>query len=107
MLNGRMIRILKYFQDHPITTYKNIASDLEMNVRNIRYDVDKINVYFSDFHDEIIKKESKGVLILNKDIDIKELLKENDYIYSIDERKNLLMLLLLFDHKQLRLNKIS
>lgn len=107
MLSGRMLHILEYLQKHPKTTYKDIASVLEIKERYIRYDIDKINDYLCLCQLPVIEKKSKGVIVFPNNIDISLLNNEEHFFYSANERLSLLLLILLFDAKHLKLNKLS
>lgn len=107
MLSGRMIRILEYMTHHIITSYKEISVNLGINIRHVRYDIDKINDYLSLENLPLIEKQSKGVLVYPKNLDI-QIFKDNDgFVYTVQERMGLMILMLLFDHKRLRLNRLS
>lgn len=92
---------------HIITSYKEISVNLGINIRHVRYDIDKINDYLSLENLPLIEKQSKGVLVYPKNLDI-QIFKDNDgFVYTVQERMGLMILMLLFDHKRLRLNRLS
>lgn len=66
MLSGRMLKILEYLDKHQNTSYKEIAEDLKIKERYVRYDIDKINDYLYLYHFPLIEKQSKGKDIISK-----------------------------------------
>lgn len=107
MLSGRMLQILEYLEDHPKTTYKDIADVLEIKERYIRYDIDRINDYLCLCHLPVIEKKSKGMILFPGHIDISLLNNEEHFFYSANERLSLILLILLFDAKHFKMNKLS
>ena len=43
MFNGRMLNIIRYLKSHGQSSYKEVARDLNVSERSVRYDVDRIN----------------------------------------------------------------
>lgn len=105
MLSGRMLQVLDYLFEHQKTSYKEISSDLEINERNVRYDIEKINDYLYLCQLPLIDKKSKGV-VLCPNIDVSLLRNQEHFFYSANERLSLIMLILLFDSKYLKLNRL-
>lgn len=106
MLSGRMLKILEYLDKHQNTSYKEIAEDLKIKERYVRYDIDKINDYLYLCHFPLIERQSKGK-ILFPNIDISLLKNEEHFFYSANERLSLILLILLYDASHLKLNKLS
>lgn len=107
MLSGRMLKILEYIEMNPETSFKEISENLDINIRHIRYDLDKINDFLELENLPLIHKESKGVLLYPKGLDIQVFKEDESFIYTTQERMGLLLLMLLFDNKRLRLNQLS
>lgn len=106
MLSGRMLKIIEFLSCHHQTSYKEIAEELGIKERYIRYDIDKINDYFCLNHFSLIEKKSKGIIIFPKNIDISLLINKDSFIYSVKERSSLILLILLFDNKLLKINRL-
>ena len=43
MLSGRMLNVIQYIQIKGTTSYKEIANDLNIKERSVRYDINLIN----------------------------------------------------------------
>lgn len=102
MLSGRMLKIIEYLNYVHNTTYKEIAKELNINDRYIRYDIDKINVFLTKNQHPLIEKRAKGVIVLSHNIDTSLLLKNTNFVYSAEERMALILLMLLFDCKSMK-----
>ncbi|WP_051993172.1 HTH domain-containing protein [Clostridium sartagoforme] len=107
MLSGRILKLIEYLQINNMTTYKEISAELDIKERHIRYDIDRINDLLELNKMPLIEKQSKGIIIFPRDIDISTLTKENDFIYSQEERVSLILLILLTDNRSLKINKLS
>ncbi len=107
MLSGRMLKLIEYLQINNVSTYKEVSIELDIKERHIRYDVDRINDLLKLNRMPLIEKQSKGMIIFPKDIDISTITKENDFIYSQEERASLILLILLIDNASLKINKLS
>lgn len=107
MLSGRMLKLIEYLQINNVSTYKEVSIELDIKERHIRYDVDRINDLLKINKMSLIEKKSKGIIIFPKDIDLSTLTKENDFIYSQEERASLILLILLVDNTSLKINKLS
>lgn len=107
MLSGRMLKVIDYLQINNETTYKKISIDLEIKERYIRYDIDRINDFFHIKNLPLIEKQSKGCIVFPKSIEVSDLTKENDFIYSQEERTSLILLILLIDNQRLKINRLS
>lgn len=102
MLSGRMLKIIEYLNYVHNTTYKEIAKELNINDRYIRYDIDKINVFLTKNQHPLIEKRAKGVIVLSHNIDVSLLSKNTNFVYSAEERMALILLMLLFDCKSMK-----
>ena len=71
MFNRRMLNIIGYLKSHKKSTYKEVAADLKISERSVRYDVDRINDVLSLEHLPEIEKHSKGVLIYPENLELK------------------------------------
>ncbi|WP_238907038.1 PTS sugar transporter subunit IIA [Clostridium sp. YIM B02506] len=107
MLSGRMLKVMDYLQNKNKTTYKEIANDLDIKERYVRYDIDRINDLLKVKKMPTIEKLSKGCIIFPKYIDSSILTKDGDFIYSQEERASLILLILLTDKRRLKMNKLS
>lgn len=107
MFNGRMMSIIRYLKLHQKAAYKEIAADLKVAERSIRYDVDRINDILSLNKQPVIEKHSKGVLVFPEGLDLAELEEESDVIYTSKERIQVLLLILLLRNEELKMNQLS
>lgn len=89
MLSARMLKTIEYLQEHPLTSYNEIALKLDISTRNVRYDIDKINELLSKDDEMLIEKCPKGVLIVSQNIDVQDCLNENTYVFSKEERQSI------------------
>lgn len=106
MLSGRMLQVLEYLVEHHKTSYKEISSDLEINERNVRYDIEKINDYLYLCHLPLVEKYSKGIVLCPDNIDLSIFRNQEHFFYSAKERVSLIILILLFDAPHLKINKL-
>ena len=60
MFNGRMLNIIRHLKTQGESTYKEMAKELGVSERSVRYDVDRINDILSLEHLPEIEKHSKG-----------------------------------------------
>ena len=102
-----MLKIIDYLQSKKESTYKEIASSLDIKERYVRYDIDRINSILEYNKMPLIEKLSKGSIVFPENIDTSILTQENDFIYSQEERVSLILLILLIDNHRLKINKIS
>lgn len=107
MFNGRMLSIVRYLSINQRTTYKEAAKALKLSERSIRYDVDRINDALSLEKLPVIEKESKGVLVYPKDLDIGLLEEESEVVYTSRERMSILLLILMLRNEDLKINRLS
>lgn len=107
MFSGRMLKLIDYLKDNNETTYKELTMELEIKERYLRYDIDRINDFLELNKMPLIEKRSKGLIIFPKYINVLKLTEKNDFIYSQEERSALILLILLIDNKNLKINKLS
>lgn len=107
MLTARIIKIIDLLKNSKEESYKNIAKSLDLSERIVRYEIDRINDLFNDNNLPLIKKEPKGILVFPEGVEVNNLLEENYYIYSQEERIALMKLIILFNSKKFKLNKFS
>ncbi|MBC1758698.1 BglG family transcription antiterminator [Listeria ivanovii] len=107
MLSGRMVLIIKYLEGKSESNIRDISRKLEISERKIRYDIDNINDALTLNQLQPITKEGKGRLVLSADL-AKLVLEENEaYIYTPQERINILQYLLFFNIKKVNLEHLS
>lgn len=107
MFNGRMLNIIRYLKTQGESTYRETAKALGVSERSVRYDVDRINDILSLEHLPEIEKQSKGVLIYPKKLDLKGLEDGNDVVYTGKERMSILLLILMIRSEDLKINRLS
>lgn len=107
MITGRMLKVINYLNNVKNTTYKNLASDLQIKERLIRYDIEKINDYLNSKGLPTIQKESKGRLVYPDVLTLNDFELTEEFIYNQEERIALILLLLLLDSKRMKLNQLS
>lgn len=107
MINGRMLKIVHYLYNEKDSTYKDISKDLGIKDRLIRYDIEKINDFLSIQKLPLIEKFPKGRLLFPNTLTIEDFEQGQEFIYTQDDRISLILLLLLLDPKQVKLNKLS
>ena len=107
MFNGRMLNIIRYLKAHGESTYKEVAKDLNVSERSVRYDVDRINDILSLERLPEIEKHSKGVLVYPENLDLKGMEEGNEVIYTSKERISILLLTLLIRNEDLKINQLS
>lgn len=107
MITARMIKIINLLKIKKEDSYKNIGNELNLSERVVRYDIDRINetLEFNKF--PLIKKEPKGIIIFPSEIDLSRLIEKDEYIFSQEERILLIRMILFFNSKMFKLNKLS
>lgn len=107
MFNGRMLNIIRYLKKQGEATYREMAKELQMSERSIRYDVDRINDVLSLERLPEIEKHSKGLLRYPQALDLKGLEDGNEVVYTGRERMSILLLILLIRSQDLKINQLS
>ena len=106
MLSGRMLNVIQYIQIKGTTSYKEIAQDLHIKERSVRYDVDRINDSLSMEGKPPLEKHPKGILKYPKDLSLEEVSESNDFLYTSSERISLLLLNLLIRNEDFKISQI-
>lgn len=107
MINGRMLKIIHYLYNNKDTTYKDVSKDLDIKERLIRYDIEKINDFLEIQKLPLIERLPKGRLLFSNTLSLDDFEQGQEFIYTQDDRISLILLLLLLDPKQVKLNKLS
>ena len=107
MFNGRMLNIIRYLKSQGESTCREMAQELGVSERSVRYDVDRINDILSLEHLPEIEKHSKGLLTYPASLDLKGLEEGNGVVYTGKERMSILLLLLMIRNEDLKINKLS
>lgn len=107
MINGRMLKIIYYLYDKKNTTYKDVSKDLDIKERLIRYDIEKINDFLKMKELPSIQKLPKGQLSFPEELSLDDFEQESGFIYTQEDRISLVLLLLLLEPEQVKLNKLA
>ncbi|MFV0396099.1 MAG: BglG family transcription antiterminator [Coprobacillaceae bacterium] len=107
MINGRMLRILHFLYEKKISSYKIVAMELEIKERLVRYDIERINDILMLRNLPIIERLPKGELRYPEALSISDVQDHAEFIYTQNEREDLIVMLLLLNSKELKLNKLS
>ena len=107
MFNGRMLNIIRHLKTQGESTYKEMAKELGVSERSVRYDVDRINDILSLERLPEIEKHSKGVLVYPEHLDLKGMEDGNEVIYTGKERMSILLLILMIRNEDLKINQLS
>ena len=107
MINGRMLRIIHYLYNENDTTFKDVSKVLDIKERLIRYDIEKINDFLEIQKLPVIQKLPKGCLLFPDTLSLNDFEQGAEFIYTQDNRISLILLLLLLDPQQVKLNKLS
>ena len=107
MISARMFKIIRFLNQKKESSYKEIGNALDLKERNVRYDIDCINDALSLKGLSEIEKRSKGQLIVPIDLDLNILLEDSEFIFSADERMQLLRFIIMFDVHSLNIKKLS
>ncbi|SDX33154.1 Probable licABCH operon regulator [Listeria ivanovii subsp. londoniensis] len=102
-----MILIIKYLEGKDESNIRDISKALEISERKIRYDIDNINDALTLNQLKPILKEGKGRLVLSADLAKLALEENNVYIFTPQERINILQYLLYFNIKKVNLEHLS
>lgn len=107
MIADRLIQIVQYLEKNNTTSYKDIANELNLKERQVRYDIERINDVLIDHQLKAIEKCSKGILKYTHSDHINTLFEINPFIYTNEQRIDFILLIALFDTKNLNLRKLS
>lgn len=108
-VTSRMNQIIELLITSKCQNLKQIANVLGITLRQVRYDIDRINENFSDNHFLMIETDNRGFIIINdkKQLESFYLAQENDFKCSREQRLILLTTIIAFDIEELNLNEIS
>lgn len=107
MISDRLQKIAVYIEKHTKTSYKEIAGQLGMKERQVRYDIDRMNDILLEHKVSMIEKQPKGVLIYPYKQPLSVWFATNIAMYSSQQRMDFIMLIALFDTKELNMRKLS
>ena len=102
-----MLRIIHYLYNEKDTTFKDVSKVLDIKERLIRYDIEKINDFLEMQKLPMIQKLPKGRLLFPDTLSLNDFEQGDEFIYTQDNRISLILLLLLLDPQQVKLNKLS
>lgn len=102
-----MLRIIHYLYNEKDTTFKDVSKVLDIKERLIRYDIEKINDFLEIQKLPVIQKLPKGRLLFPDTLSLNDFEQGDEFIYTQDNRISLILLLLLLDPQQVKLNKLS
>ena len=108
-VTSRMNRIIELLITSKYRNLKEIADVLGITLRQIRYDIDRINSNFVNDHILMIETDNKGLIIINDMEKLKKfhLAQEKEFKCSREQRIILLTNVIAFDIEVLNLNEIS
>lgn len=107
MISGRMLSIINYLDDKTMSSIKEISNELGIDTRKVRYDVDNINDLLKLSGKKQITKLSKGFLEVPEDFSITTFCDDEFYIFSLNERVEILKFIALFKVEDLNLETLS
>lgn len=102
-----MMKTIELLQKERVLTIRQISEKLEINERYIRYDIDKINFFLSSNKSPVIEKGGKGYVFLPTDFDLDLIYQNQSFTFSKEDRIEIILLLLLINHKEIKLNQLS
>ncbi|MGI6109015.1 MAG: BglG family transcription antiterminator [Eubacteriaceae bacterium] len=106
-MKARMLEIVRFLSKRKTSTYKEIAQELGLKERSVRYDIDCINNELSFNQMDQIEKHSKGVLTIPETLDPGKLSGSDDFVFSPSERNTIIRILILFDPSNLNIRALS
>lgn len=107
MIGDRFIQIVRYLEKNNVVSYKEIAQQLHLKERQVRYDIERINDVLIDNEIIPIEKCAKGILRYTHCEGINALFEVNPLIYTNEQRFHFIYLISLFDTANLNLRKLS
>ena len=107
MISGRMLSIINYLDGKTMSNIKEISNELNIETRKVRYDIDNINDLLKLKGKNQISKLSKGTLQIPSDFNINIFYDEDEYIFSSNERVEILKLTALFKIEKFNLEAFS
>ncbi|MGN0325550.1 MAG: BglG family transcription antiterminator [Lachnospiraceae bacterium] len=106
MVKARMLKIIRYLEKEKIASYKEIGEALDLKERSVRYDVDRINDELSLWDAPLIEKRPKGMLFIPDELDFSIIIEDEEFVFSSEERINIIRMFVLFDTKELNIRKL-
>lgn len=108
-VTSRMNQIIELLITSKCRNLKEIADVLGITLRQVRYDIDRINSNFVSDHILMIETDNKGLIIINDMERLKKfhLAQEKEFKCSKEQRIILLTNVIAFDIESLNLNEIS
>lgn len=106
-MKGRMLKIARYLEQEKISSYKEISEALNLKERIVRYDVECINNELSLKKLPLIEKHSKGILFVPDELDFSEMIADDDFVFSPEERLAFIRMQILFDTGSLNIRALS
>lgn len=107
MIKGRMLEIIRYLEKERMASYKEIAEALNLKERTVRYDVECINNELSLKKAPLIEKWPKGMLFMPDDLDSSVITENSEFVFSPEERREIIRVRILFDTERLNLRTLS
>lgn len=102
-----MLQVVHYLEKEKTASYKQIAEALGVKERNIRYDIERINDELSLLDCPLIEKRPKGILFVPDGLDFSVIVEDEEFIFSPQERVNLIKMIILFDTEKLNIRLLS
>ncbi|EOS8129000.1 BglG family transcription antiterminator [Enterococcus faecium] len=106
MLTERMLKTLYFLDKDNGATLHKISNELNINERYIRYDIEKINDFFSLKKLPLIRRTTDGKYFLEQ-FDFSSIQDRKNFLMSKDDRIELLLFILLIHSKLLNLNHLA
>lgn len=107
MFSGRMWNIIEYLDLKKSATFKEIANDLNLSERNVRYDIERVNDMLGIQNLPLIQKGAKGQLTFPNYINLDDLKSEQEFVHTSQERISIMLLTLLLRNSDFKINKFS
>lgn len=101
-----MLKTLCFLDKEDGVTLREISQELNINERYIRYDIEKINDFFSLKHLPLIRRLSDGKFFL-EEFNFASIQDNKNFLMSKDDRMKLLLFILLIHPKILNLNHLA
>ena len=111
-LDDRGVIILNIIVDNPSITGSQIEKELSISRKQLSYSLEKINYYLIENGHKEIKRLKTGRFVLSNDViesfkTVKHEINNKHYVFSEQERLNLIALLLLVHKETLMINDFT
>lgn len=109
-LTPRMSLIIDYILAHKQVAIRGIAKDLGLSMRQVRYDLEKINRQFESIVDcWLIETNNRGEIIVQDTEALMSIhtLEHNNFKHTKEDRIKLLMIILALHIERLNINELS